>query len=95
MARVSVVISTVTQSFPAGTVGGNFKYSIEGDAVFEQQSTETSVAFDNVPPGNYIASAQLLDSVGGTLGDRISAPFTVAAPSVDLQVPSTITVVLS
>lgn len=95
MAKVTVVISTVAQDFPPGTVGGAFRYQIEGDAVFSQDSTATSVDFLDVAPGSYVASAQLLDDVGNALGAKVSTPFIVEVPNVSLQVPATVTVVLS
>lgn len=95
MAKVTITLSVAPQDFPAGTVGGPFRYSIEGDAVFEQDSTELSVVFDSVAPGSYIASAQLLDASLAPLGGKVSAPFTVEVPNVTLQVPAAVTVVLS
>jgi len=97
MANVVVTITTVAQVFPVGTLGGLFRYTITDSAgvVVTQDSAELFSTFADVVPGDYIASAQRLDTAGAFLGSAISTKFTVPAPTVPVDVPATITVALS
>lgn len=96
MATVQALISqTVPQEFPAGTVGGNFKFTLtklaDGSQV-SQETTEVFSVFTEVAPGDYSMSAVLLDAAGNEISLSVSANFNVPEPTVVLQVPTQVTV---
>jgi len=96
MATVIVTISTKEQEFPAGTIGGNYAYDLiqGGTALQHVESSQLSVSFSSVTPGDYSARAQRLDSSGTPIGSFITSAFVVPEPTTLVSVPETITVTL-
>lgn len=96
MATVQGLISqTVPQEFPAGTVGGNFKFTLTklaDNTSVSQETTEVFSVFTEVAPGDYSMSAVLLDAAGNEISLSVSANFNVPEPVVTLQVPTAVTV---
>jgi hypothetical protein len=96
MATVQALISrTVPQEFPAGTVGGQFKFTltkVEDGSSTSQETSEVFSVFTDVAPGDYTMSAVLLDAAGVEISLAVSAAFTVPAAPVVLQVPTELTV---
>ena len=98
MSTVVVAVETTSTPFPAGTVPAGIVISLSGGAVAPQTVTAApySASFSDVPPGTYTASAQAVDASGNALGAAaVSAEFTIAAPDVNVDVPSTVTVTVS
>lgn len=96
----TATFTTHLQSFPAGTVGGNYLVAILdsiGNAVVTMDATESPAVFSAaIAPGTYTATIQLLDSDRHPLTTPItSEPFTIPPDEVQLLVPSTITITLS
>lgn len=97
MSTVIVTLETVATPFPAGTVAAGISISLSGGAVPAQTVTAApyTASFADVAPGSYTASAQALDANGQPLGAAaMSAEFTIAAPDVSVDVPSTVTVAI-
>lgn len=98
MTAVTVTIDTfVDQTFPEGTVAGDFNYVItkaDGTPVGAQISSAATATFNIADPGDYVASAQRLNGAGSPLGTAVTQPFTISAASVSILVPSHITVAL-
>ena len=97
MATVTVVIETVATPFPAGTVLAGIVISMEGIVTSKTiTAAPYQAVFDNVAPGTYTATAQAVDHSGSALGAAAtSAPFTIAAPDVNVDIPQTVTVTIS
>jgi len=96
-ANVIVTIATVVpQDFPAGTVGGQTKFSVTGQPDQLVDASVLSATFADVPAGDYTASAERLDSAGATLGTPVTAAFNVPVPPapVSIDVPASINVTL-
>jgi hypothetical protein len=88
---VKVVVTTVGQDFPAGTVDTTYVYHIidvNGNTVATQENNVTEADFDGIADGTYTASVTK-NSVTAT-----SDPFTIKSV-VNLQVPSVVTVSFS
>jgi hypothetical protein len=97
MSTVIVTLETVATPFPAGTVAAGIVISLSGGAIPAQTVTVApySASFADVPAGTYTASAQATDASGNPLGAAaVSAEFTIAAPDVSIDVPSTVTVAI-
>jgi hypothetical protein len=97
MATVIVSVSIKDQAFPAGTLGGNYAYDIlqSGTSIKHQESDQLSITFVDVPPGDYAARAQRLDSSGSPLGIAVTMAFVVPQPTVNVSVPDVVTVTLA
>ena len=92
-------INCTATEFPAGTVGGSIEVTLTGlnpvvaPVVVLIPDADGIASFPQVlASGDYIVSAQLLESNGGHLGVPVTLSFTVDAP-VSLLVPTAITVV--
>lgn len=91
MTTVNVVTATVAQDFPAGTTDTTFTFTLTdaaGTVVQSVSSTDGTASFSDVAVGEYTVT-------GTKNGVSASAPVSVVAPVVSLQVPSTLTVTLS
>ena len=98
MSTVVVNVETQSQPFPAGTVAAGIVISLSGGVVPPQTVTVApySASFADVAPGTYTAAAQAIASDGSALGaPAVSAEFTIAAPDVNVDIPSTVTVTVS
>lgn len=92
MATVLIKIeSTQAKIFPQGTIGGLYRFSIV-ETNLTQDTSDTSVTFTDVPPGNYTASVARLDNVGNLLAPAITTPFEVG---VTIDIPTVVSVALS
>jgi hypothetical protein len=86
--NVTLVVATVAQEFPAGTVDTPFTFTITDPSGTVKESTSTSATtftFSNIADGSYIA-------VVAKNGVSVNQTFTVVTPNVSLQVPASITV---
>ncbi len=83
MTDVVVTATTKDVTEPAGTVQGKYVVTITGsDNVAHSQSVDAPTAtFADVAPGDYVASVQATDSIGGAIGDAQSATFSVPKPA--------------
>lgn len=88
MGTVTLVAVTGQQSFPAGTVAGLYRFTVNGEV---QDVADPTAVFPLPPPGNYLALAVRLDSLGNPLGLPVSASFDVM-PDVAVDVPQSLTV---
>lgn len=98
MSTVVVAVETSSTPFPAGTVPAGIVISLSGGAVPAQTVTTApySASFSDVAPGTYTATAQAVDASGNQLGaPAVSAEFTIAAPDVNVDVPSVVNVTVS
>lgn len=96
MATVQGLISqALPVEYPAGTVGGNFKFTLtklaDGTSV-SQETTEVFSVFTEVAPGEYTMSALLLDANGVEISLAVTANFTVPDAPVIINTPSQVTV---
>ena len=96
MSTVIVTIATSVNQYPAGTVGGGIVITIPGIAPQTITSAPYAATFDNVGPGTYSATAQLIDATGNPLGAIVtSASFDVVAPAtVGIDTPMSITIAI-
>lgn len=97
MSTVIVTVETQAQPFPSGTVAAGVSISLSGGVLHAQLITTApySASFADVAPGTYTASAQAVDASGNPLGAAaVSAEFTIAAPEVNVDVPSVVTVAI-
>lgn len=85
--------------FAAGTVGGDFLFDLidsDSNLVAEKRGPETTVTFEDVPPGTYIVHAWRVNGDGsGPLGTSVvSEPFTIVdePATVTIDVPASVTV---
>ena len=95
MSQVIVSATLKDLVVPATTVAGQFEVAIEDSSGTKtaQKVNAPTATFDNVVPGDYTASVQLLDSTGAPLGDKATAAFNVPAPATStVQVPDIVTV---
>lgn len=95
MKSIVATITVSSQSFPAGTVAQAYRFEISGPRnEFKDvpYAGALSATFDNVDPGTYTVTAELLDSNGQRLGNILSQNVTVAAADIILQVPAGLTV---
>jgi len=88
---VTLVVVTGSQSFPPGTVGGLYRFTVNGEV---QDVAEPTAVFPLPPAGAYLALCVRLDAAGNPIGSPVSAPFEVPADVV-VDVPVSITVSLS
>jgi predicted phage tail protein len=98
MSTVVVTVETTSTPFPAGTVAAGIAIALSGAPVAPQVVTTApySASFSDVAPGTYTATAQAVDASGNALGSpAVSAQFTIAAPDVNVDVPSTVNVTVS
>ncbi len=94
MATVILSTSVKTQLFPAGTVGGMWRFilnPIAGTGV-SQDTSDPTATFADVAAGDYTASVQRLDDAGNPLGDAASIAFTVGENQVSISVPDVLSV---
>ena len=97
MKNIVATITIAPQTFPAGTVGQNYRFEIAGpesrfaDVPYGGALTTT---FTDVADGTYTVTAELLDSVGVRLGALLSQLVIVSTAPADiiLQVPAGLTV---
>jgi predicted phage tail protein len=97
MATVIVSVATSPVAFPSTTVPAGIVITLSG-GIAPQTVTAApySASFSDVAPGTYTASAQAVDASGNALGAAaVSAEFTIAAPDVNVDIPSTVTVQVS
>lgn len=99
MATITAVVGTVQSNFPAGTVSGKMRFSLQGAdltvAPVSQDVDDVKATFSDVADGTYTVTAQRLDQYSAPLGDAvISTPVIVlasatapAANSVSVDVP--------
>jgi hypothetical protein len=97
VATVTLTSSVKPQLFPAGTIGGAWRFIITDAAgtPFSQDVSEPTATFSNVADGNYVATVQRLDDDGTALGDIASVNFTVSAGGggeVSISVPDVLSV---
>lgn len=92
----TVVLNAVTkiQVFPAGTVSGLMRFTLSPNTgvAAVQEVDGVTATFTSVAAGDYMASAQRLDSAGSPLGDSVSVAFTIPESGVNVNVPDTLTV---
>ena len=84
-------ISTTPTPFPAGTVSGGIRVSVTGPQAIDTV-TLTSAPYHTAPPttpGDYVETAQAIDSNGADLGAAVVVSFTIA-PDVMIDVPTSI-----
>ncbi len=100
MATVTISWGTTPQTFPPGTVAGNFNVTISGGALVTPLTASvaaspaifTGVANNQGQP-QYLASVQRVDSAGNPLGAAATATFDVVVPpDVVVDIPSSVTV---
>lgn len=100
MATVTISWTTVSQSFPAGTVAGNFHVEITGGTLTAPLTMDVTaspavfpdVPTDDPPAPDYVASVQRLDAGGNPLGASSSVGFSVhTPPAVQVDVPDAVT----
>lgn len=90
MATVVLTATSKPADFPAGTVGGAWRFSISG--IGEQDVSGLSATFVDVPSGAYSATVQRLDDAGEPLGSPASASFTVVPGAVTIEIADGLTV---
>lgn len=95
MHTVVVTVATSSQSFPAGTVSGGVRITLEGQPFVLVASAPFVGTFDNVAPGQYSVSAQAVDANGADLGALVTGSVTVAPDAVQVDVPASISVQVS
>lgn len=89
MAKVTVVLSVATRTFPAGTEVGDYHVEIEkagGEKIFLDQAS-TVFAFDDVAAGDYVARAWRNGAGGAVLGEVVSQSFVVTPTDMQVEVP--------
>ena len=103
MAQVTISWDTTSQSFPAGTVAGNFHVEITGGTLTSPLTMDVAASpavFPDVPPddppaADYTATVQRLDAGGNPLGAPASVVFTVISPVVLVDIPNVVTATVS
>jgi hypothetical protein len=88
---VTLVVVTGSQSFSPGTVGGLYRFTVNGEV---QDVAEPTAVFPLPAPGTYVALCVRLDAAGTPIGSPVSASFEVPT-DVAVDVPVSITVSLS
>src|SRR5690348_4716738 len=97
MHKVALTLAVAATSFPAGTAAGGIMVSLESadknlgftDVLKAAPYTTT---FENVPAGDYVATAQAVDVDGNSLGEAVTANVTVAPDAVQVDIPASISV---
>lgn len=104
--KVTLNIATTPVALPAGVIAGLLALSItdvagkpvtdtNGNPIAVQTVTDNQATFDNVVPGDYLASAVRLDTAGNPIGTPLTQAFTVPQPIVStFDAPHAITVTL-
>lgn len=83
--------------FPAGTVGGDFVFTLldsTGNAITGKAGADATVTFDDVAPGTYTVRAYRVDANGVPLGQPVvsDAVIIVDEPAtVTIDVPVSVT----
>ena len=100
MSTVVVTWTTKQQPFPAGTVGGISQVGIFAangvDAMAPAQNASgTSATFTGIAAGNYVARIRRYDGTGNVVLGEATKAFTVAATTVNVDVPDVVTVSMS
>lgn len=89
MAILTVSFITAVQDFPAGTVGGFYRCTVDngvgGVAILESELTE--FVFNDVAPGDYTVTAERLDGAGVALVAPLTKTVNVPVGVVSLAVP--------
>lgn len=107
MATVTIKWARTTASFPAGTIGGNWRTRVSkpADPSFPEQEIQTDPAnvangaVFSLGAGDYSIKVARLNDGGNVLGTEISSSLSIAAPpppNVSIEIPvSPITTQLS
>lgn len=90
---VLLSVATVATVHPAGTVGDHWLWEVmsEDGSSVQHQTAEPAIEL-SLPSGNYVATAVLATAGGMSIGNKVSAEFTVAAPDVTIQTAGVLTV---
>lgn len=93
MSQVVLTSTVKSQSFPAGTVGGMWRFTITpvGGTGTVQDTPDPIASFSDVPPGDYTATVQRMDTDGNSLGDPSAVAFTVTSSTVSVEVSDNLT----
>lgn len=91
MATVLIKVErTNLQSFPLEIQVGNLRISLSNGLLQDVAGLEAT--FASIDPGDYTATAQLLDTNALPLGDPFTTTFTVPPATQMIALPSAITV---
>jgi len=103
MATVTISWGTTPQTFPPGTVAGNFNVTITGGPLTTPLTSSVAASpavfagvSDNQGQPPYVVTVQRVDSAGNSLGAAATATFDVVVPPdvvVDIPTGVTVTVV--
>jgi hypothetical protein len=93
MSTVAVSASVKDAVVDAKVVVQGYKVSVTGQP--DQIVTSFPATFNDVAPGDYVASVVLVDASGSNIGDAQSASFTIAAPTQVVSVTDVVTVLVS
>jgi len=100
MATVTISWDTTSQSFPAGTVAGNFHVEIAGGTLTAPLTMDVAaspavfpdVPLDDPPAPDYTATVTRLDAGGNPLGGPAVVSFSVhSPPAVLVDIPNVVT----
>jgi hypothetical protein len=91
---VTITIVTAEQSFPAGTVSAGIKVKL-GDKDQTITAAPYVATFEGVEPGDYNIQAETIDSVGNSISNAITGTVTVAPDVVNIDVPASLSVLVS
>jgi hypothetical protein len=90
MTNVNLVIPTVQQNFPTGTVAGQWVFTVKDSGGFTVKNTGSptpSVSYTDLLPGSYTATGKRTDQNNANLGGpTLQASFTVPDPGVLIDV---------
>jgi hypothetical protein len=97
MHKVVIVLAIAAQSFPVGTTSRGISVSLGNSSQnvgFSEVLTAApySVTFDDVPAGDYVATAQAIDADGNPLGAAVTANIIVEPDAVQVDIPASISV---
>jgi len=93
MSTVIVSASVKDLVVKADVVVQGYKVSVTGQP--EQVVPTPTATFNDVAPGDYVATVVLVDAAGAAIGDPQSASFTIAAPTQTVSVVDVVTVAVS
>ena len=90
--NIIVSFATIATPGPVGKTPGNYRYTLSDSAgitVSSHDDAATTFTFASVASGDYLVSAQILDSTGAVIDSfpAISAPISVPSVPVDFPVP--------
>jgi len=91
---VTITIVTAEQSFPAETVSAGIKVRL-GDKNQTIAAAPYVATFEDIEPGDYTIQAETIDAAGNSLGNAITGSVTVAPDVVNIDVPASLSVVVS